>query len=302
MPRYDQYSPEAVDRRLYKYFDPTGALATLRGGTLRWSQPGRFNDPFDMQFDLSLSFNNDDLRHEVARRLFDFYTGATAYGPGRNLLADAIEILRAGRPGMNRETFEREVMPGIDRSIASMPTSIARMNAEVREELASCKVLCLTDRYNSILMWSHYASNHTGAVFKFRNIPELDSPYVTARPVSYQEAIPALATFDEFAGIFSGNWTFAGRGISNTFMYTKSIDWSYEHEYRIVSGQGRDRNSSFEDLPFGPAELESVYFGVRAGADFIRDTTEALNEIYPHALRFQGTRASDSFAINFAQV
>lgn len=87
--------------------------------------------------------------------------------------------------------------------------------------------------------------------------------------------------------------------MSEKFMYTKSADWAYERELRIVSGHGRNKDADFEDLKFGAQELASVFFGVNADQDFIRDTLAILDEMYPHVISFQGLRASHGFSLEF---
>src|SRR5436190_1212195 len=53
--------------------------------------------------------------------------------------------------------------------------------------------------------------------------------------------------------------------IMENTIFTKAIDWSYEREWRVSAGRGRNDAVLFEDIPFNPQELEAVYFGCRMG-------------------------------------
>jgi hypothetical protein len=44
---------------------------------------------------------------------------------------------------------------------------------------------------------------------------------------------------------------------------TKGAIWSYEREWRISSGAGRNRAEQFELIPFHPQELKQIVFGSR---------------------------------------
>lgn len=44
--------------RLYKYVTVNTAKIVLETGKLRWSSPFMFNDPFDVQFDLHVEFDD----------------------------------------------------------------------------------------------------------------------------------------------------------------------------------------------------------------------------------------------------
>jgi hypothetical protein len=65
-------------------------------------------------------------------------------------------------------------------------------NAELQRVMADTTVFCLSETHDNLLMWSHYAQNHIGAVIKFLSLPEIDSPIIVAQPVRYTTQMPRL--------------------------------------------------------------------------------------------------------------
>ena len=76
-------------------------------------------------------------------------------------------------------------------------------NAEIRSVMADTAVFCLSETHDNLLMWSHYAQNHTGAVIKFLSLPEVDFPIIVAQPVRYTRQMPLLtfAALMDFAEV-----------------------------------------------------------------------------------------------------
>jgi hypothetical protein len=70
---------------------------------------------------------------------------------------------------------------------ASMPLSGIQ-----RLVWTALKFFCLSETSASILMWSHYAYNHTGVVIPLSCIEELDSAWHAARKVRFTGDMPSL--------------------------------------------------------------------------------------------------------------
>ncbi|MDI9408009.1 MAG: DUF2971 domain-containing protein [Candidatus Pacebacteria bacterium] len=92
------------------------------------------------------------------------------------------------------------------------------------DETHSLHYLCLSERYDSLPMWAHYAKRGTGFVVVFSNLEQLfPSPepweFDGLHRVRYQKPRPPI-TFDPFT-------------LENLFL-TKTIDWQYEQEVRVV--------------------------------------------------------------------
>ena len=57
------------------------AEAVLKNRTLKWSPASAFNDPFDMQFDLHLDFDEEDLVTQCKRDFRDIILGRRGFEP-----------------------------------------------------------------------------------------------------------------------------------------------------------------------------------------------------------------------------
>ena len=119
---------------LYKYvtFD---RLKNILNGSIRFTQPGAFNDPFEMVPEIYVPEGFGD--REVA---FQF---------------DALAPRRQPVVGVLPEDFESEHLS--DRNSRRILTSLN----------SAIGILCLSKNDSSLLMWSHYADSYSGAIVVF---------------------------------------------------------------------------------------------------------------------------------------
>jgi hypothetical protein len=284
----------------YKYMSVGTGRAVLMNKTLRWSTPGILNDPFDIQFDLNFEINRAVVKTATLQKLWDAYNGhEIRIG---NALGVLMAAFRQSAPGWTREKFERELALPLEESFDKGEARLPEINAQVREQMARSKVLCLTTTFDNMLMWAHYAEAHQGLVLRFRNIPELDSPYRMARPIQYLENMPVLMDDEFISDMLSGRISFDPASIMNRLIYTKSSDWAYENEWRIFSGGGRNRDAPYEDCPFGARELDAVIFGCRMSGENKNELIALARNLYPHTQFFQMRQKAAAFKLEMVPV
>lgn len=133
---------------------------------------------------------------------------------------------------------------------------IIGQSASIEKMLARRRIYCLTPKADSTLMWSHYADNHHGICLEFGVLDNL--LFRTAGKVEYREEYPRWVPCDINDA--------PGRVME--LILTKSSDWSYEEEYRLISIDA-SRSSGFLQLhgdffrlPDGA--LKSVIIGCQA--------------------------------------
>ena len=138
---------------LYKYVT-TGVLKHILNGSIRFTQPGAFNDPFEMLPELHIP--NDFVCGDI------------------NLSFDILSP--------RRQTADQKL-------IDIPPESFDDINSRrIRAALnQSIGVLCLSKNPSSLLMWSHYAEQYAGAVVEFNEEHEffqgqIDVEYADYRP------------------------------------------------------------------------------------------------------------------------
>ncbi len=187
----------------YKYlpYSPA-ALEAIVAGTMKFSCGLDFNDPFDCNphFDLMHIKNIPKLRPDLFRAAGE-----------RRRLSPAQRIEQKGQ-------------------------FIARLRGRIqdgtlrRQQLERIGIVSLSRGGKNVLMWSHYAERHKGFVLEFR-IPVLgetrDLAYATDRllplPVTYQSGRPTIRIGAELP-----------EDLVNRIVLTKSEEWEYEAEERVV--------------------------------------------------------------------
>lgn len=132
------------------------------------------------------------------------------------------------------------------------------------------KLFCVTNDYKNLLMWSHYANNHKGicigfkthnhnnkTIFKFLPKSISDDPqvkrikhgFLNVNKVNYPETRLMPPPINPF------NYT---KQEFIEFMYTKTVDWEYENEYRIVLP---DLAFKYKSLTIDLNEIKEIRFG-----------------------------------------
>jgi hypothetical protein len=129
-------------------------------------------------------------------------------------------------------------------------------------------------------MWHHYADCYRGVVLGFRCNDDNDNFLLIAEPIQYLQAKPDVYTDSGLARLLCLKGMAAARETIHLATYTKSDDWSYEKEWRIVSyaDEGDPRDCS--DWSFGRADLSHIYLGPLISEDDLGKTME-LAKHYP---------------------
>jgi hypothetical protein len=197
---------------LYKYV-PFVRKDILETRLLRFTQPGCFNDPFEMHPSFDLMSKADIAKLPVA--------------PGQD-----------GHPGPETRLLTREslaamlntLMPGIQRTIEATVKGQGAWSLDnnlIARSVYDEKygILSLAGSPTSLLMWAHYADSHRGFVIQFDDThgffhpPDGTPQQFQLRKVEYSSDRPVLSysTID-----------------SPEVFFRKSADWSHEAEWRFI--------------------------------------------------------------------
>lgn len=284
----------------FKYMSAATAKIVLRNRTLRWSAPSQLNDPFDIQFNMEILADPVRLKFLALERLKDVFEGRAAPHPA-NPLGQLFRYLGTAGLAVGRAELIEKFGPAYDEGFERMKAVLPSVHEEAARIIADTKILCLSACPISTLMWSHYAANHTGVVLRFRSIPELDTPYGLAKPINYVTDVPSLLSEEQLADIYGGTGSINEAGILDRTIYTKSIEWAYEKEWRLCTGAGRRPGEMYEDCPFGREELDGIIFGLRTSAQD-RSELEELASGYPSVEPWIILRAPANFALSLHPV
>ncbi len=131
------------------------------------------------------------------------------------------------------------------RALAGDIEALEDMRADVQARVNSAGVLSLSSLRDDALMWAHYANGHRGICLQFA-LDKWEFAHTGTLPVTYSPERPFLQI---------NKVTFADLSIAKLIALTKSADWSYEEEWRLV-----DPWKSGEH-PFPSEFLSGVIFG-----------------------------------------
>ncbi|MCI2809082.1 DUF2971 domain-containing protein [Eoetvoesiella caeni] len=192
-----------MKQSLYKFLplntdDHVSRLQRILTGQIYFSSPAYFNDPFEMSA-LAAPMENPEFEARLA---------ASGCLPGS--LSQRGTVRRR-----YLETFQATALPAL-----------------IREWIDSLGVLCLTTEKHDLLMWAHYANNHSGICIGFDSDYE---PFRDAKPVQYSERRPSLSPDSRYD---SGD-------LLQAALLTKSSHWSHENEWRVIKRPVSDDEKQF---------------------------------------------------------
>ena len=117
-------------------------------------------------------------------------------------------------------------------------------NRSIKETKEKFGVTCFSKNANNLLMWAHYADKHKGVCMKFDILSDTDF-FMTPFPVIYKKDYPIYNYFRN------------RDGLGKFLLETKSKDWKYEREIRVM----KEGSSLYE---FKKNSLVEIIFGARS--------------------------------------
>ena len=187
------------------------------------------------------------------------------------------------RPSVRQSA--RSLFSSFDRAQRELIAALRKMESGMYAEICRMyRVYCLTEKPELALMWGHYAGGHTGLCLEF----DANSlPFGAATRVEYQKLYPAYDLVD----------------VGYEPLVAKSIDWSYEAEWRLVAEEQRvarsadtvKTDSDFLTLP--PGVLKSVTVGCLADAALRQSIRELVAARAPDVVVRQAAIAPDTYEI-----
>ncbi len=141
------------------------------------------------------------------------------------------------------------------------------------------RVCCFCKRYNSILMWSHYAKKHQGYCLKF-NTRKLGLNGAL-RKVTYRkkDKYPVISSID----VARGNMD----EIQNRLLALKHHGWKYEKEWRLLTHETA--------ITYDRKAVEQILLGVKAS----HKLEVELKSYFPEAEFLRARLSTDRFRLQF---
>ena len=183
-------------KKMYKYTSFDRALDILMRNRIYFAKLSEFNDPFERL--MTLGSDTPEGRKAI------------------------IEYIAKEASKSDMIVPEKQKQEFVDN-----PSKADMLTRALIDELFkqnSTGFCCLTDTYQSLPMWAHYANNHTGCCLMFdfskhsyQKPEEYTFPFHYMIKVEYREKLPKY-NMDRL-------W--------HDYSY-KSIEWQYEHEWRAI--------------------------------------------------------------------
>ena len=152
---------------------------------------------------------------------FEFYCV-----PPNNNLVSAIQALHSIDPEFSEELLQFRT------------DKLYEINQHLAQNFSIC---CFNETPYSELMWSHYASSHTGICIEYDFAQEYFNHFL--QPVFYTNKVPVFDQTNENADYMQ-------------IMTTKSDAWSYENEWRLIYSV---KHKGLQDAP----PVKAIYLGSR---------------------------------------
>jgi hypothetical protein len=252
---------------LYKYrsFDDHKFKQIFEEGSLYFSRPEQFNDPFESKPKLIGLDTLEEKRRYIESHVQRYY-----------------EHLGY----MKRKELKREFLIQLSDPKVTLD--------KVHEVINKNGVLCLSKRWDKTLMWSHYAKSHTGICIgiDFSNYKNDDFGFY--HDVIYSQNYPSI-NFE----LFGSEHDEALTKLLQQTMQTKSNEWSYEEEVRFIKFRAQGGAGVY---PFNKNKISEIILGARISPVNCEEILKLTKLHVPNARIFQTKLSDTSYSIERTEI
>ncbi|MBT9263462.1 DUF2971 domain-containing protein [Pseudomonas sp. MG-9] len=262
----------------YKYSPIESISPILESSSIKVADPTGFNDPFDCNFPL-LDLNKINVLKMLKLEF------------GKSL-------------GLSNNSQFNQEMNRLRPRLNEMTEEVIRLTSEMAREwdvlLSRFRVLSLTTKPDNILMWSHYANYHKGAVLKFKSKApafksalkvkygggeKLMSMFLTAATTDLARSISQGRPESEVDKLAAQMST---KNLELLFRYLliKRDEWAYEQEYRVILSVDSPEvtqkpECNLDTVSFAAEDLSEIIFGVNTPAKEMQNVENLVQLRFP---------------------
>ncbi len=235
-----------IPSKLYKYkkFNER-SIALLFNNNIYVADPATFNDPLDCKPNI--------LRDATSEKLQEIIV-TLGQGIGKEKIDDCKYMSSQYGDYTKDEKAKGYFIDGL--------------YSEVFEIVKDCflghGIFSMSSKWDSPLMWSHYADCHKGICIEY-DIEENGFQYIykinynSSRLISCNDVYKWLVNKD----------TEAEKIVFNSFFLNKASEWKYEGEYRFISKHKGDKCSPFK--------ISAIYFGLKTEVSVIASIIKLMD-------------------------
>lgn len=210
-------------RYIFRYYRINeNFIETLSGPYLWFSKPDQLNDPFDCMDVIEGNASIEEIRWYVGRYLDD----PIAQGKYGDAAADGYKPLSKDDAAL--EKFRT----GFQKSVSFFHWA----------KMKQISVCCFSDQADVPLMWSHYADGHRGVCVAYDTEKLIENAKFSLYEVEYTPEFPTWNPVKE--RMIHGETDLFNVRFDQSVLCTKTMDWTYEQEHRLLShSEGRNEIS-----------------------------------------------------------
>lgn len=257
---------------LFKFIASREAVLNLARGVIRFTPPDQLNDPAEL-LPIVDTVEFEDSLQRLRQTGFSAEQFEWLLCQGHVLDRLAPEIYRISVGSIAEANQQLQLPVYEDREFLSGKNAAAV--ALIRQRVG---VLSLTERFDSLPMWAHYASNARGFLVAFEGLDHTFSHNETGmlncvRAVRYSMPVPGVS-YDPMTQL-------------NLF-FCKLKDWEYEAEWRVVTPlvdcRKTDAGLYLMDIP--PDHISQIICGWNLSLAEIESLRQELRQINPSVRLF----------------
>ena len=288
----------------FKYATLKTAMRVLETKSFRWSDPTKFNDPFDHQSGFVLGFGSDVLAATMFAALERIIFSEADPNITPNSLFSALTLrMRSIRHKLPRVEVLPQLYETCKESAAIMQSSLINFNKDLLAQFCHSRVFCVSERHDNVVMWSHYADTHKGVVFKLRCIDELDNTLLAARKVSYTDSFLPFPIAERYVKHLTGEQPLDLAALAWDIVITKHLDWSYEKEWRVhIPLLDEPPGDGYAFFKEDPRIFEAIYLGCRMDDNEVTAIVEHSRQHLPGTKIFRGAKNATAFTLSFTEI
>jgi hypothetical protein len=257
--------------RLFKFVGSTSAVLNMAKGSLKFTPIEELNDPSELTPVMDRPAVRASL--ELLRKngmTQDQFDWLQQQGAVLDLLSPEEKVLDAPRTlAQANRMLSLSALENLDYMEKKLFATIENIRARVG-------ILSLSERYDSLPMWAHYADLARGFVIVLDNLEQSFKGDKTGslnipKPVVYADRFIGM-TFDPFT--------------QDRLFFSKLSDWSYEREWRVVTALNACRRSSDGKLYLRDVDhlhVTGVICGWRARVEDVSSFGGELKRLNPNA-------------------
>lgn len=249
---------------------------------LYFANPDKFNDPFDCLVHFTPTGTKKDFDETLK------------------------ENIARANPHLNRaERKKRFAYLKKQQNYKNPQTIKAVHEQKIRKKYG---VISLTEVHDSLLLWSHYADSHRGMCLGIDYLSIINKDYLVDNEIDTMPRLFLLKRVNYYREWPCLRYPFIPPSIDARSadeinealvqpLITKSIDWDYEKEWRLISLSKCDFT-----IPIESEAITAVYLGAKMPQVDKEEILEICMHDFPHARVFAASIKTGSFGLDFARI